>query len=505
MAAPDRPDWKITHQCRWCGGQFVRLEIDHGMAWLCESEACRERQLRWKRVDLAGKLFYLPMPVQCELHETIASQQYGAICIGGERGSSKSIAVRNAIYNACEEFPEFTALLFRRTLVDLELNQWRFFEREAPRLGLDWSSKRLRFPKTGSEVRPCHSKDPEDYKKYIGGDVDLIVNEQLEEFLQKQAVEIGAATGRSTRYGDAWRGLWLNTENPGGPLSDFVNQMFVRKDLDKTRYPEYDPSDYCFIEARLSDNPWTDTRYSQKLAILSPGRRAMMRFGDRRVFDGQFFQEWEQEKHVTDDVLLLGATHFLSLRFAYNREGYAILWAVLPTRRLFIRGVFRFEQLNEDALARELKTFCAAHGVTRLPITFGNPELFAEDHPSRVVGQSIAETMQYYGIPIVESDPDEFNGWKRVHALLRDAPDGQPWLLVSPTAKDLIAAMATAMSDEDEPDVLHKDTPGKLLLEAVRFGAMSRPMPELKPEHVVYPAGSMGWYLQRAQRENRVH
>lgn len=478
------------------------MEIDRAKAWVCPTEACRERQLAWKRVDLGGNLFYLPMPVQVELHEAIKSQQYGAICIGGERGSSKSIAIRNAIYNACDEFPEFSVLMFRKELVELELNQWRFFERECPRIGAEWNAKRIVFPKTGAEIRPAHNAKPGDYRKYIGADVDLIAIEQIEEFSQKPVAEIGAATGRSTRL-DGWRGLLLATENPGGPLSDFVNQIFVRKDLDKTLYPEYRGEDYHFIEARLADNPWTDSRYEHKLAILSPARRAMMRHGRRDVFEGQFFQTFLPETHVTDDPGERGVKWFASLHFGFNQMGHALLWNILPTQHLFIRGCYRFEQMNEDALVKELNAWAQSLGLKRMPLTFAQPELFTKPDAKgeRVVGQSIAETLQAYDLPVIEADADELNGNKRIHALLRNDPDGTPWLRIHPSCEDLINGLSNAMSADNDADLIDTESPMLSALKALRYGAMSRPVPPNMRVKPVYKPGSAAWYIQKAKRE----
>lgn len=443
------------------------------------------------------------MPVQVEVHEAVKSQLYGAICIGGERGSSKSIALRNVIYNACETLPEFSVLMFRKELGELELNQWRFFERECPRIGADWAPKKITFPKTGAEIRPAHNNKPDDYRKYIGGDVDLIAIEQAEEFSQKPVAEIGAATGRSTRYGDAWRGLLALTENPGGPLSDFINQIFVRKDLDKTKYPNYNPNDYHFIEARLSDNPWTDSRYEQRLAILTPARRAMMRHGRRDVFEGQFFDQFLKEQHVIAHRPTSSASCFRAMKFGYHREGFVLWIAVNTDRHMTVLAVLPLEKLNEDAIAARVAKIDAELHV-RPAYTVANPEIFGDD-PSDVgfSGQTIAETLALYGCPVICGDDDESNGWKRCHSVLRIAPDTLPWLRIHDSCEPLIHALQNAMCADSDPDLIDDESPNVNALHALRLGMMSRPAPELAPSYTEWPEGTGGWYLERAKREAR--
>ncbi len=442
------------------------------------------------------------MPVQVELHDAVKSQAFGAICIGGERGSSKSIALRNVIYNACETFPEFSVLMFRKELGELELNQWRFFERECPRIGAEWNAKKIVFPKTGAEIRPAHNNKPDDYRKYIGGDVDLIAIEQAEEFTQKPIAEINAATGRNTRYGDQWRGLLALTENPGGPLSDFINQIFVRKDLSKTLYPDYNPKDYHFIEARLSDNPWTDSRYEQRLAILSPARRQMMRHGRRDIFEGQFLDEFLKEKHIVAFRPVLGAKYFRALKFGYHQTGYVLWIAVEASRHLTVTAVLPLEKLNEDQVAARILKMDRELNV-RPDFTVANPEIFGADPSDEgFSGQTIAETLGLHGCPVICGDDDTVNGWKRLHACLRDAPDTLPWLRVHESCEPLIAAMQNAMSKDGDPDALDDESPNINALHALRLGVMSRPAPEFAGT-TIYPVGTAGWMLEQAKKEGR--
>lgn len=496
---PDPQPWTISCRCRWCGGVFVKIEIDHAKAWVCETEACRERQLQWKITDIAGNLLYCPMPVQVDFEEAIASQQFGAICIGGHRSSSKSIALRMATYRVARRLKEFTALFLRREWSQIDANQMRFAEREAPRLGADFKNKRVKFPEMGSEIRFGHAQDPNDWEQYIGYDVDLINFEQVELFTQKQFAEISAATGRSTKY-DTWRGLILATENPGGPLSDFVNQIFVRRDLDPQKYPDYRAADYHFIDAKLEDNPYTDARYEQRLAILSPARREMFRHGRRDVFEGQFFQSWTKSQHVIEGVSTQGASWFGSLHFGFNAPGHALLWAVLPSRHLYIRGCLRFEQMNEDALVLALDRFAAACGLRRMPMTFATPTLFTTPSEDHIVGQSIAETLLACGLPVVKADADLVNGWKRCHALLRPDPHGVPWLRVHPSCEDLINGLSNALSEDDDLDAINAASPMLSALHAFRYGAMSRPAPSASVSSMRPPAGSPAAIMARLRK-----
>ena len=296
MAAETR-DWTPCYRCCWCRSEFVQRMVDGVKAWVCPTDACYERQIKFKILDVNGKLFYLPMPRLVELEEAVESQNYGAICLGGDRSGGKSVGIRALIYRYCMKIENFAGLFLRREFPQLELNHMRFVPTEAKRLGGSYSDKTLKFPETNAVLKFGHCHAPKDYASYIGGDLDLIAFGQLEQFTQQQFTEISPSTGRIRR--DNWRGLVLAEENPGGPLSSFVKEFFIEKNPDPKAFPDYDPTDHHFIASQLDDNPYTDPRYVKKLANLIHERRQMFRFGRRDIFPGQYFQRFNAAKHVT--------------------------------------------------------------------------------------------------------------------------------------------------------------------------------------------------------------
>lgn len=292
----DGRTWEPVYRCCWCGASFVQKFVDMVKAWVCPTDACYERQEHFKMLDLARKLIYLPMPRQVELEEAIASQRFGAICFGGDRSGGKSVTIRMINYRYAMKLENFASIFLRREFPQLELNHMRFVPNEVKRLGGTFADKTVKFPDTGAQIKFGHCHAPKDYASYIGGDVDLITFGQLEQFTQQQFTEISPSTGRIRR--DDWRGLVLCEENPGGPLSEFVQDFFIRKKPDAKQFPDYDPTDHHFIASQLDDNPYTDPRYVKKLANLIYERREMFRYGRRDIFPGQFLKGFDAKKHV---------------------------------------------------------------------------------------------------------------------------------------------------------------------------------------------------------------
>lgn len=264
--------------------------------WVCPTDACRERQLKWAMDDLEGKLYYLPNPRQVELEEAVASQLYTAVCIGGARAGSKSKAWRMIAERYCQTLPNFTVLFLRRELKPLIRNHLRFVQKEAKLLGGKFTNMKLTFPATDSETEFGHCATRKDWEQYIGAEADLVVFEQLEQFEELQFTEIGAASGRVPR--DDWRGVIGASENPNGPLSSFVNTFFVDKNPDRQKYPDYDPTDYHFIYSHLEDNPYVAAEYVKNFATMGAEKRDMYRFGARDRFPDQFFTSFDKATHV---------------------------------------------------------------------------------------------------------------------------------------------------------------------------------------------------------------
>jgi len=247
-------------------------------------------------VDRSGRLFYLPNPKLVDLEEAIAAQTFNAICIGGSRAGGKSLGLRRVAQRYAAKLENFSALFLRRTFPELQRNHGRFCPREADRLGAHYASFKWSVEKTDATIEFGHVQDKHDFSKYIGAEYDLIVIDQIEMFLDIQVSELGASLGRIRR--SDWRGLMLAGENPGGPSSSFVDELFISKTRDRTRYPEYDPTLFHWIPIALEDNAYIPEAYVQFLAGIEPTKRAMYRFGDRSHFPGQFMPSFDYAQHV---------------------------------------------------------------------------------------------------------------------------------------------------------------------------------------------------------------
>ena len=467
--------WQPSFACCWCGSAFILRKVHGAEAWTCPTDACYERQLEWIMLDNADRLFYLPLPRQVEVEEAIASQQYGAIGIGGHRNSGKSAMLRRVCYRLCQHFHDFAILFLRRNLTELHLNHQRHAIKECKRIGAKYSVRQIDFPLTGSELIWGHCFKPDDWKQFIGGEVDLIVFEQLEEFEQTQFVEISASTGR-TRSRSNWRGLVLAGENPGGPLSAFISDFFITKNPDPQMFPDYNPANYHFIHASLEDNPYADPRYVDNLATLSPARRQMFRYGRRDIFPLQFFKTFLRPDRIQRLSIPPTTARLCAIHWAFFKPGI-FLWAVvLDDGRLYIEREYTFLETIASDVARAIITITREQKWAIGGYAWGNaPGKIKEDE----IGENTFETLYNNGLPVVQSVHDPVAGWQRLQHWfepMRTDDGEQSALIISPDCESLIRTIPQLLQDKSDLEDVDDDG-ATYAAKALRYLVMARPEP----------------------------
>lgn len=172
---------------------------------------------------------------------------------------------------------------------------------------------------------------------------------------------------------------------------------------------------------------------------------------------------------------------FCSLDWGYNAPGCCLWWLCLPDSHYHICREFKFQRMTVYEVGLEIVKRTKAMGISRLRYVVADPACW--QHTGAGKGEAIAETLarRPIGLPMKKGDNDRKNGWQRVHELLQVAPDGAPWLTVEadPYCTYLRRTLPAAVSTDDDPDDL--DTTGDdHALDALRYGAMSRPAPTRK-------------------------
>ena len=100
---------------------------------------------------------------------------------------------------------------------------------------------------------------------------------------------------------------------------------------------------------------------------------------------------------------------------------------------------------------------------------------------------------------MVRSDNDRYHGWQRVHDYLRPAPDGRPWLVVSPRCKYTLRTIPTLQQDKHDPDDLDT-TADDHAADETRYMLAARPAPgRMGVVKSLTPVYSLRWWKQQAR------
>lgn len=346
-----------------------------------------------------------------------------------------------------------------------------------------------------------HMDDDAAVSKYLSSEYDDITPDEGSTYPPQPLLELSTRARTSKAAVLAEGGATFSVvSNPGGPASSMLLDFFIDHQPDFSAYPaleaSYDPTQWVYIPGLLDDNPYMDPAYERQLAVLPKWRYEQLRHGDWRVFSGQFFQQWNDRVHVAAVEPSRDGRWFRSLDWGRNQPGCVLWWAVLPDHKLYIRREWKFQGMSEQEVALGIKAIDQELGLVKRPsYTAGDPAVFnktgATHATPKFVGQSIGESLGYYGVPITKADNDRFNGWMRCHALLRLAPDESPWLQVHPDCRYLVRSIAGAVSDDKDPDDVDTTTDDHAL-DAWRYGAMSRPNPATQKHRPTFAAGTMG-------------
>ena len=509
MAESTHPDAR----CHWCGEAFVQRTIEQAEVWICPTARCAQRQ--WNhavRVRVKGgtRLVNLPTPKAVDFETCKAPNRL----FGGAAGGAKSHEMRWGLYRDCLRLPNLECLIVRQTFPELERTHLRRMARDAPLIGAVYhETKRLMTFSNGSFVEAGHLDDDKALQKFLSTEYDRIrideasrtPGEILLELASRARTPIVADKRAILAEGGANVGL---SSNPGGPGAQTLLDFFIDQTPDFDAFPglapgepnAYDPAQWAFIPAKLSDNPYMSPSYRRTLAGLPRIRRQQLEDGDWRVFTGQFFPEWSETTHVRR---INGRLHdlrvFGSLDWGYNSCGACYWWVCLPDGHFHISHEYKFngpvaEKLTVKDVSAELIRRSHALDLRKCPTVYADPAV--TQHTGQV-GESILETFQRNHVPMVVSNNDRVNGWQRVHELLRLAPDGIPWLTIDPSCRYLIRTIAAAVQDASNPDDLDTNTDDHAL-DALRYGAMSRPAAShrIAPSRIV-PGSLADWTRER--------
>ncbi|MBE6619848.1 MAG: hypothetical protein E7625_00590 [Ruminococcaceae bacterium] len=387
---------------------------------------------------------------------------------GGARGGGKSWALRRKLIGLCLCYPGIRCLLVRRTLTELKANHI------APLLGeygeiLRFSAGENAFlMDNGSRIDCGYCDSERDALRYQGQEYDIIAIDEATQLTETQFCALKAAL-RGVR--DMPRRMYL-TCNPGGVGHGWVKRLFIDRNYRSGEVP----GDYRFISARVWDNRVlmeADPEYVAALESLPERLRAAWLEGRWDVFEGQFFSEFDEDRHTFADGGDRGEEVCCFVGMDYGFDRLALLLVCEDREgRLWVEREYCCSELTLSEAAEQLSRFIADLSF-RVEYVVASPDLWNRRQDSGLSG--IAVMMRAAALPpFRRADDRRVAGWRLLREYLH-GKEGEPCLRISKQCTELISCMQSLLYDphtpEDAASHPHAVTHAP---EALRYAVMSR-------------------------------
>lgn len=392
------------------------------------------------------------------------------IAYGGARGGGKSWAMRRKFVLLAFRYAGLNLLLLRRTLPELNENHVLPLQRELAGAAQYHSTQRAFLFPNGSRIKLGYCDREADVFQYQGQEYDVIGLEEATHFTETQ-MQFLTTCNRSVRKDFSPRMYY--TCNPGGVGHAWVKRLFIDRDYRNSERA----ADYVFIPARVTDNPvllHSNPQYLETLENLPEHLRKAYLDGNWDVLEGQFFQEFDRDRHVVRPTRLpMEWKRFRAMDWGYNDPCCVLWFAVAPEGRLYVYRELYLRKTLSSEIAKRVRTLSEGE---RIAYTVASPDAWQQRGLKGAEGESIAEVFSRNGVPLLPADNARVPGWQRVREALADSGDGTPELRIFETCRNLIRTLPTLTFDahdcEDVSDLCEDHAP-----EALRYGLMSRPRP----------------------------
>ena len=399
------------------------------------------------------------------------------ILYGGARGGGKTDAGQVWLVEPSYiSNPKYRFLVIRKNHKDL--SDWidRAKAMYAP-LNVDPAGRELRFP-SGAIGRTGHLKDKNAFSQYIGHEYHKLLIEELTLIPSFESYEKLTSSCRSTVPGLTPQ--VFATTNPGNAGHIWVKNRFVKHGAYN---PYLDPQSEqwrIFIPSTVYDNPTlmnNDPAYEKRLKALPEKLRRAWLYGDWDVFEGQFFDKWNEALHVYKSFKIPKEWPRLrAIDWGYS-DYFCCLWfAVGPDNHIYVYREFYKNRMTDSEYAERIRSMSKYHDGTdeQIAYTVGDPSSFSVEMPE--TGKTRFETFARHGVQVIPANNDRIEGWSSVREYLEPRPyhDGlSPWVHISEECPNLIRSLPALVHHERNPEDI-ADGMEDHAPDAFRYGLRSR-------------------------------
>lgn len=416
---------------------------------------------------------------------------------GGAAGGGKSDWTLHHHYQLAKDHPGYSGLIIRRTFPELRrsliLRSWARFDRSLARYNV---GDHTWYFHNGSVLEFGYCETDRDVFQYQSAEYDCVSVDELTQF-ETDFVWTYLASRVRTTIRKSMAGMpaphMTAGTNPGGVGGMWVKARWidpVPPEVINTVALELESGEVrtigrVFVPAKLADNRHVNrTQYRIALANLSDTLRAQLEDGSWDVVEGQYFDEWDRERHVVDPFPIpewwerLGGYDFgfanpaCHLWAALGPDGQIVVYREMYGNRLSIG-----EQADRIHLAERADP-SNQKNAERVDVRVADPSIWTRTG----AGPPIADQFNDEGVVFRKANNARIDGWMRLRAFLRtNEGTGEPGLVIFKTCTNLIRTLPMLVHDDKKPEDLNTKQEDHAA-DALRYLVMTRPAPTMAPK-----------------------
>ena len=366
------------------------------------------------------------------------------VLFGGAAGGGKSYGQLVDALRYAVKYPRSKQLILRRTYAELDKSLIRvslgLFPREI--YTYNASSHVGKF-KNGSLIDFGYCATENDVFQYQSAEYDVIRFDELTHFTEFQYVYLISRLRGAEGYPKQVK----SSTNPGGVGHIWVKERFIDPAPPLTVFSAENTT-RVFIPSKIDDNLFLmkgDPDYKKRLLALPENQRRALLHGDWNIFEGQYFPEFSEERHVCDPFPIPeGWRRYRTVDYGLDR--LACLWiAIAPDGDIYV-----YRELCESGLiiSEAAKRIGEYNGKDRIYATLAPPDLWSR---SQETGKSKAILFAEGGIHFTKSSNDRETGWLAIKELLKTDSEGHARLHVFRQCREIIRCLPMLQIDPMKP------------------------------------------------------
>lgn len=374
------------------------------------------------------------------------------VLFGGAAGGGKSYGqVIDALLFALQ-YKGSKQLIIRRSFQELDKSIIRTVLSMYPReiFTFNSSSHTGRF-KNGSIIDFGYLANENDVYQYQSAEYDVVRFDELTHFTETQYIYLISRV----RGANSFPKQVKSSTNPGGVGHVWVKKRFIEPAPENTEFVGEDGVSRIFIPSKLDDNKFlnaSDPNYKKRLLALPEKEKKALLYGDWNIFEGQYFDEFDPEKHICEPFDIPKEwRRYRAIDYGLDMLG-GVFVAVNSMGQAFV-----YREVGESNLPISDAAGCVLNASERdeeFYVTLAPPDLW---NRSQETGRSKATIFDESGLRLIKSNNDREAGWLAIKELLKLDANGEPRLRIFNTCRGLIKDLPALIRDPKKPTDCSKE------------------------------------------------